>query len=134
MTTIIRKRYGYIKTSHNGTWVEEFFIYKKFRGQGYARKLAAFLPAQCSLLAHPLYGTFGEVPGLSNNALINFYKSLGFRLAPDEDGNNIMTRKLSLADRFPNDFWGRKARDRARREAEKIRQKSNRNKKSTSNG
>lgn len=33
--------------------------------------------------------------------------------------------KKSLADRFPNDFWGRKARDRARREAKKMRAAKN---------
>lgn len=54
--------------------VDHFCIKKHYRGKGYARKLARFLPKYCKLIACPT-----EPGGLNKDALVKFYKSLGFK-------------------------------------------------------
>jgi len=48
-------------------------------------------------------------------------------------GSNSLTkcRVLPLADRYPNDFWGRNARNRAREEASRKREREQRIQKAT---
>lgn len=57
--------------------IDLFYIKKHYRGKGYARKLARFLPKHCKLIACPI-----EEKSLDKESLIKFYKSLGFK----EDG------------------------------------------------
>lgn len=54
--------------------VDHFFIKKHYRGKGYARKLARFLPKHCKLIACPT-----ESNGLDKENLIKFYKKVGFK-------------------------------------------------------
>lgn len=94
--------YGYIvgKPKGNFIWVEEFVVYAKYRGKGFARKLANFLPESCFLCACPLWNKKGK-RFLTTEQLIVFYKSLGFLHSVNKYGHNIMYR--NMAKPCPND-------------------------------
>jgi ribosomal protein S18 acetylase RimI-like enzyme len=76
----IERKYGYFTAEPcgNGMYsVNTFIIYPEYRGKGYARKLAAKLPAKARLFAKPLvYKDNG--PHLTIEQLKKFYESLGF--------------------------------------------------------
>lgn len=61
--------------------IDYFYIKKPYRGKGYARKLARFLPKHCRLIACPT-----EPGGLNKENLVKFYKKLGFK----EDGEFLL--------------------------------------------
>jgi GNAT superfamily N-acetyltransferase len=77
----IKKFYGYFDVAPSNLFggipkVESFVVYPKYRGKGFAKKLARFLPKHCWLHAQPL----ANMPGkkLEKKDLIEFYKSIGF--------------------------------------------------------
>lgn len=91
---IYQDEHGYIKghlRPDGYWWIEKFFIYPEYRGQGFAKDLAGHIPQKAKLLAQPLK-VKGEVI-LDRDPLINFYKSLGFEEQPDSNDNMYMVRE-----------------------------------------
>ncbi len=87
--------FGYIvgKIKGEAYWIEEFVVYARYRGKGYARRLAEFLPRSCYLCACPLWNKKGK-KFLNTEQLIIFYKSLGFLHSVNKYGHNIMYRNM----------------------------------------
>ena len=75
---IIRTKQGRI-TGHmneDGTWyVGEFVVFKKYRKQGFGKRLATLFPPACDLIASPL-DTSPEC--LDQEALVCLYQRFGF--------------------------------------------------------
>jgi GNAT superfamily N-acetyltransferase len=74
----LRIKQGHIKGNLNsdGTWyITEFYIYKKYRKQGFGKRLASLLPPTCDLIASPL-DTGPEC--LEQRELMAFYEKFGF--------------------------------------------------------
>lgn len=70
-------------------YIQSFVIYKRFRGKGLARELAKRLPKKCWLYALPMSK---RKNGLDEVKLINFYKSLGFKLKVKTKMNEMYRR------------------------------------------
>lgn len=92
---LYKTTFGYIvgKPKSDSYWIDEFVVYAKYRGKGFARKLANFLPEKCYLCACPLWNKKGK-KFLDTDQLINFYKSLGFLHTINKYGHNIMYRNM----------------------------------------
>jgi len=92
---IIRIKQGHIKGNINddGTWyISEFIIYKKYRKQGFGKRLASLFPPACDLIASPI----DRSPEcLDYDALIKFYRKFGFRFENVNNGIRNWTRKKS---------------------------------------
>ena len=92
----IYKPYGYIeitKDNFGRDKIDSFFIYPEWRGQGFGRQLANFLPKKCWLVAcaSPNNSACRWLnKGLDQHNLILFYQSLGFKLTNKRAG--IMKR------------------------------------------
>jgi GNAT superfamily N-acetyltransferase len=86
---IVRTWFGHFSgwQEEGGWYISEFFVKPKFRGKGLARKLAAFMPRRCSLIASANCPQDGN--GLDQQSLVRFYKSLGFK----SGSGNEMRRK-----------------------------------------
>lgn len=90
----LKSRYGFIKAHRRNDgylWIDEVYVYPKYRGRGYAGQMIDRLPRKVMLLAYPMMKK-GESEGLDLGKLISFYKSKGFRYEPDAQGNPIMVR------------------------------------------
>lgn len=89
----VELEYGHILGHHIGstTWIDEFVVYPKFRGKGFARRLAMHLPEKCRLCAQP-YHHMNE-QGLDSNQLIRFYESLGFCLVNKSNPDDTVMKR-----------------------------------------
>ncbi len=86
--------YGYIKghTSPNGDlYIDEVYIYPKFRGLGHGKKMITHIPSGAELQVSSLPEADGSFYS-STEQLVRFYSSNGFIISKDCFGNTIATK------------------------------------------
>ncbi len=81
---------GYL-TKDGYMFINKFVVHSRYRGTGYARELAKYIPQKAKLWPFPLF-KFDEENILNHEQLIKFYSSLGFTEASDPFLNLVMIR------------------------------------------
>lgn len=85
---------GYIsgyKMKDDYWFINKFVIYSRYRGKGFAKELAKYIPQKAKLWPYPLYN-FDEDNILNHDQLLKFYASLGFTETSDPFLNLVMIR------------------------------------------
>ena len=78
-TYTFKNKYGYAKGyfKKDGTlWLNELYVYSKYRGKGYSHTIVNELPRPIELYAYPLFNKSGKVRAYES--LIQYYKNIGF--------------------------------------------------------